>query len=71
MLRQFKDTFEQEFDANNNDIKRSLASELDRIGEELKRHITHHKNENARIQAQLSNLNEEKTNYQNFVRSIR
>lgn len=71
ILRQAKDTFEQEFDANNNDIKRSLTTELDRIGEELKRHINHHRNENARIQQQLAHLNEEKINYQNFLRGIR
>ena len=71
ILRQTKDSFEQGFDASNNDIKRSLATELDRIGEELKRHINHHKNENIRIQQQLSHLNEEKVNFQNFLRSIR
>ena len=71
ILRQAKDTFEQEFDAGNNDIKRALATELDRIGEELRRHINHHKNENARIQQQLAHLSEEKVNYQNFLRNIR
>ena len=71
LLRQAKGTFEQQFDANNNDIKRSLMSELDRIGEELNRHINHHKNENSRIRQQLSHLSEEKNNYQNFLKSIR
>ena len=46
-------------------------SELDRIGEELNRHINHHKNENSRIRQQLSHLSEEKNNYQNFLKSIR
>ena len=71
MLRQLKTTFEQDFDANNNDIKRFLSIELDRIGEELKRHINHHHNENTRIQQQLAHLREEKNNYQSFLKSIR
>ena len=48
-----------------------LSTELERIYEEMKRHINHHKNENARIHQQLAHLNEEKTNFQEFLRNIR
>lgn len=36
-----------------------------------KRHLTHHKTENARIKSQLEQLNAEKENFQNFLRNIR
>lgn len=71
VLRQAKDTFEKEFDANNADIKRNISIELDRIFEELKRHLNHHKNENNRILQQLAHLNEEKVSFQTFLKNIR
>jgi chromosome segregation ATPase len=37
----------------------------------LKRHVNHHKNENARIAQQLAHLNEEKANFQSFLQNIR
>ena len=44
-----------------NDVRKSLINEIYRVEEEMKRHFTHQKAENSRLQQQITQLKGEKT----------
>ena len=46
------------------DVRKSLDSEMVRVDEEMKRHFSHQKAENSRLQQQITALKVEKTTLQ-------
>ncbi|CAG9321029.1 unnamed protein product [Blepharisma stoltei] len=61
ILRSEKDTLENVLNMKINDVRKSLMSEINRVEEEMKRHFSHQKAENSRLQQQITQLKGEKT----------
>lgn len=61
ILRSEKDTLENVLNMKINDVRKSLMSEIARVEEEMKRHFSHQKAENSRLQQQITQLKGEKT----------
>ncbi|CAG9330550.1 unnamed protein product [Blepharisma stoltei] len=61
ILRSEKDTLENVLNMKVNDVRKSLMNEISRVEEEMKRHFSHQKAENSRLQQQITQLKGEKT----------
>lgn len=61
ILRSEKDTLENVLNMKVNDVRKSLMNEIARVEEEMKRHFSHQKAENSRLQQQITQLKGEKT----------
>lgn len=61
ILRSEKDTLENVLNMKINDVRKSLMNEINRVEEEMKRHFSHQKAENSRLQQQITQLKGEKT----------
>ena len=60
-LNSEKDTLENVLSMKTDDVKRSLANEIQRIEEDMGRNLEHQGTENGRFQSQLKALKGEKT----------
>ena len=61
MLRSEKESLESVLTTKTGDVRKTLTTELKKVEDEMKRHYTHQKGENARIQQQISSVKAEKT----------
>ena len=61
MLRSEKETLESVLTMKTQDVRKTLTNENFKVEEEMKRHYSHQKAENARIQQQVTSLKGEKT----------
>ena len=61
MLRSEKESLESVLNTKTGDVRKTLTSELRKVEDEMKRHYSHQKAENSRIQQQITNLKQEKT----------
>lgn len=64
-LKNEKDTLQEILKLKTHEVKTTLVQELNKVEEEMKRHFSHQKAENARLQQQISLLKTEKTVLQN------
>ncbi len=61
VLRQEKDTLESVITLKTQEVRKTLTNENFKVEEEMKRHYAHQKNENSRLQQQITALRGEKT----------
>ncbi len=61
VLRSEKETLESVLTMKTQDVRKTLTNENFKVEEEMKRHYSHQKAENARIQQQVTSLKGEKT----------
>ena len=61
VLRSEKETLESVLTMKTQDVRKTLTNENFKVEEEMKRHYSHQKAENARIQKQVTALKGEKT----------
>jgi chromosome segregation ATPase len=61
MLRSEKESLETVLNTKTGDMRKTLTTELKKVEDEMKRHYSHQKSENMRIQQQVTNLKAEKT----------
>ena len=61
MLRSEKETLESVLTMKTQDVRKTLNNENFKVEEEMKRHYSHQKAENSRIQQQVTALKGEKT----------
>ena len=61
VLRSEKETLESVLTMKTQDVRKTLTNENFKVEEEMKRHYSHQKAENARIQQQVTALKGEKT----------
>lgn len=64
-LKNEKDTLQEILKLKTHEVKTTLVQELNKVEEEMKRHFSHQKAENSRLQQQISLLKTEKTVLQN------
>lgn len=64
-LKTEKDTLQEMLKLKTHEVKSTLVQELNKVEEEMKRHFSHQKAENSRLQQQISQLKTEKTVLQN------
>eukprot|EP00826_Nyctotherus_ovalis_P024215 TRINITY_DN1875_c0_g1_i6.p1 TRINITY_DN1875_c0_g1~~TRINITY_DN1875_c0_g1_i6.p1 ORF type:complete len:155 (+),score=70.43 TRINITY_DN1875_c0_g1_i6:154-618(+) len=60
-LRSDKEMIESILTLKTQEVKKTLTNELFRVEEEMKKHFSHQKAENARLQQQITQLKSEKT----------
>lgn len=65
MLKTEKDTLQDMLKTKTHEVKSTLLQELNKVEDEMKRHFSHQKAENSRLQQQISQLKTEKTVLQN------
>ena len=61
ILKSEKETIEKVLDIKVLDVHKSLMNEINRVEDNLKRHLAHQKAENSRLQQQINKLKDEKT----------
>lgn len=61
VLRSEKETLESVLTMKTQDVRKTLTNENFKVEEEMKRHYSHQKAENSRIQQQVTSLKGEKT----------
>ena len=61
VLRSEKETLESVLTMKTQDVRKTMTNENFKVEEEMKRHYTHQKAENSRIQQQVTSLKGEKT----------
>jgi SMC interacting uncharacterized protein involved in chromosome segregation len=66
-LQAEKDTMEQVLNMRTSDVRGSLKKEMYRVDEEMRRQFTNQKNENTRLQQQVSQIKAEKTALQQML----
>ncbi len=64
-LKTEKDTLQEMLQLKAREVKSTLIQELNKVEDEMKRHFSHQKAENSRLQQQISQLKTEKTVLQN------
>lgn len=64
-LKLEKETLQDMLKQKTHEVKTTLILELNKVEEEMKRHFSHQKAENSRLQQQISQLKTEKTVLQN------
>jgi chromosome segregation ATPase len=64
-LKTEKDTLQDMLKTKTHEVKSTLIQELQKVEDEMKRHFSHQKAENSRLQQQISQLKTEKTVLQN------
>ena len=67
LLRSEKDSLESALNAKIMELRKYLMNELSRIEDEMKRHFVHQKQENNRMQQQITGLKGEKTAMQQLL----
>lgn len=67
LLRSEKDSLESALNAKVMELRKYLMNELSRIEDEMKRHFVHQKQENNRMQQQITSLKGEKTAMQQLL----
>jgi len=60
-LKNEKDSIQDMLKSKTHDVKTTLLQELNKVEEDMKRHFSHQKAENSRLQQQISQLKTEKT----------
>ena len=68
-LRTGKDNLQDELKSRNIQVKSELASELNKVEEQMKTNFSHQKSENTKLQLQITNLKNDKTSLQNLLHS--
>ncbi len=64
-LKNDKETLQDILKLKTHEVKQTLLQELNKVEDEMKRHFSHQKSENGRLQQQISQLKAEKTVLQN------
>lgn len=64
-LKTEKDTLQEMLQLKAREVKTTLVQELNKVEDEMKRHFSHQKAENSRLQQQITQLKTEKTVLQN------
>lgn len=64
-LKTEKDTLQEMLQLKAREVKTTLNQELSKVEDEIKRHFSHQKAENSKLQQQISQLKTEKTVLQN------
>lgn len=67
VLQSEKDTMEEVLNMKATDVRGSLKKEMYRVDEEMRRQFINQKNENARLQQQVTQLKAEKTSLQQML----
>jgi len=60
-LKLEKDSIQETLKSKTHEVKTTLLQELNKVEEDMKRHFSHQKAENSRLQQQISQLKSEKT----------
>ena len=68
-LKAGKDNLQDELKSKNIQVKSELASELNKVEEQMKTHFSHQKAENTKLQQQITHLKNEKTSLQTLLNS--
>merc|ERR1712134_185948 len=66
-LRNDKQNIEQHYQAQLQELKKTMVADVQRMQEEVKRHFAHQKAENSRLQQQITTLKGEKTSRQQQI----
>merc|ERR1712036_13965 len=66
-LRNDKQNIEQHYQAQLQELKKTMVADVQRMQEEVKKHFASQKAENGRIQQQITNLKAEKTSLQQQI----
>merc|ERR1711964_186061 len=66
-LRNDKQNIEQHYQAQLQELKKTMVADVQRMQEEVKRHFAHQKAENSRLQQQITTLKGEKTSLQQQI----
>merc|ERR1711890_87557 len=66
-LRNDKQNIEQHYQAQLQELKKTMVADVQRMQEEVKRHFAHQKAENSRLQQQVTTLKGEKTSLQQQI----
>ena len=64
-LKNEKETLQEILKLKTHEVKNTLLQELNKVEDEMKRHFSHQRSENGRLQQQISTLKAEKTVLQN------
>jgi len=65
-----KDMTAKNISTKSDGVKENLKIEIGKVDEEMKKHFSHHKAENSRLQQQISHLQGEKNNIQNLLTAL-
>ena len=68
-LKVGKENLQDELKSKNVQVKSDLASELNKVEEQMKTHFSHQKTENTKLQQQITHLKNEKTSLQILLNS--
>ena len=60
-LKSEKDSIQEQLKSKHHEVKNTLIQDLNKVEEEMKKHFSHQKAENLRLQQQISQLKTEKT----------
>merc|ERR550514_2288271 len=66
-LRNDKSNIEEHYQAQLQELKKTMVSDVQRMQDEVKRHFSHQKAENSRLQQQVTTLKGEKTSLQQQI----
>jgi chromosome segregation ATPase len=69
-LQAQKDRTARNINVKSDGVKENLKNEIGKVDEEMKKHFSHHKAENSRLQQQISQLQGEKNNIQNQITAL-
>lgn len=69
-LKNEKDTLQEILKLKTQEVKGTLLQELNKVEDEMRRHFSHQKAENGRLQQQISSLKAEKTSLQNQLMGL-
>ncbi len=69
-LQAQKDRIAKLINTKSDGVKENLKNEINKVDEEMKKHFSHHKAENSRLQQQISQLQGEKNNIQNLLMAL-
>lgn len=69
-LKNEKDTLQEILKLKTSEVRGTLLQELNKVEDEMKRHFSHQKSENSRLQQQISSLKAEKTALQNQLMAL-
>ena len=69
-LKTGKDNLQDELKSRNLQVKTELASEINKVEEQMKTHFSHQKAENTKLQQQITHLKNEKTSLQSLLNSM-
>lgn len=70
-MQNYRKDIGKSIETKSNDVKDNLSKELVKCADEMKRHFSHQKAENSRLQQQITQLKSEKTVLDNQLQGVR